>query len=80
MPKTSDVVMEARKAINVKLLAATLGKKITEYGKKGIDYSEAKSVSKAKKDKKQCKQLPHFCSQCLQQVASTSPRYSSQSC
>ena len=52
MPKTSPEVLEARQDLDLDGLAAgALGKAIAALGKSGVAYSEARTVSAAKKDK-----------------------------
>ena len=52
MPKTSEEVLDARRSLNVGDLAAgCVGVEVAALGKKGLQYSEAKSSAKAKVDK-----------------------------
>jgi hypothetical protein len=52
MPKTSNEIIKARRDMDLDEFAVgVIGTEIVRLGKKGVDYSEAKSAAKAKKDK-----------------------------
>ena len=52
MPKTAPEVLESRRNADVKELAkGPLGTAIASLGKKGLNYDEAPSVTKAKRSK-----------------------------